>query len=817
MKNYALSFAIGAKLNSAFNSSLNLASNKVQGLGADLRGLTANKAKGDMFFKLRADLRKTEDEFTKAKNKAENLAIVLATTAKPTKLLQRQQAAAAKTAANLKNKLNDQRQKLVTVRNELDSAGISTKGLAKSNRELSNSIDKVRNSQKALAKIEGQRKANSANRDKLQGMGMGLGVAGVAMTIPAKLGIDFESTMADVGKVVDFKSPDGLKIMGDDILRMSTRIPMAASGLGEIVASAGQAGIAESELLGFTETAAKMGVAFDMGGKKSGDMMAGWRAGMSLNQKQTFDLADAVNHLSNKVKAEAADLGMVVQRTGALGKTAGFTTIQTASLGAAFIAVSEGPEVAATSMKNLMFAMTSGTSATKAQKDAFKALGLDAEVMAGKMQKDAVGAVKELMQEISKVKDEDKTALLTNLIGREGVAGTAALADNLDLLNKVFDETAKKSSYAGSMQDEFKARSDTTGNAVGLLTNKTVRLGIKLGTALLPAINFVVKPLGWLADTAVYISDKFPMATKVIGGLTFGAIGLGIGLVGLGYGFTFVQGGILRAQSMMVLFNVQTGLAKIKTIGLGVAQKGVALSTGLWTAGQWLLNAAMTANPIGLVVVGIGALIAGGIALYRNWDTVSAYGMKLWGSMKKIFSFTPLGLLITGFTKAKNFLMGIDWSASGAAIIGTLTAGIKSAAMAPVDAVSDIFTDVREYLPFSDAKKGPLSSLTASGMAIMTTLGLGVSGGGDVLAKNVENELGKSSLVAGGIAGKKGGGSSSASGSGINITFSPVIHVDGGSGENVKAQVATALHEGEARFKEMMKKFLADEKRLSYA
>jgi len=43
------------------------------------------------------------------------------------------------------------------------------------------------------------------------------------------------------------------------------------------------------------------------------------------------------------------------------------------------------------------------------------------------------------------------------------------------------------------------------------------------------------------------------------------------------------------------------------------------------TLAQHGLNAALMANPIGLIVTGIGLAIAAGVALYRNWDAVVAF------------------------------------------------------------------------------------------------------------------------------------------------------------------------------------------------
>lgn len=66
------------------------------------------------------------------------------------------------------------------------------------------------------------------------------------------------------------------------------------------------------------------------------------------------------------------------------------------------------------------------------------------------------------------------------------------------------------------------------------------------------------------------------------------------------------------------------------TIGKATAEKAAALSTKVMTAGQWALNAAMSANPIGLVVLAIAALVAGFVLAYNKSaafrDIVNAVG-----------------------------------------------------------------------------------------------------------------------------------------------------------------------------------------------
>jgi len=96
--------------------------------------------------------------------------------------------------------------------------------------------------------------------------------------------------------------------------------------------------------------------------------------------------------------------------------------------------------------------------------------------------------------------------------------------------------------------------------------------------------------------------------------------------------------------------------------GLMAMIKGLPIVTTLtkaWAAVQWALDAALNANPIGLVVVGIAALVAGVIIAYKHFDTFRAI-------VDKTFSFLKTAVSATiGFVKS-------HWQLIGTVLLGPL-------------------------------------------------------------------------------------------------------------------------------------------------
>lgn len=73
----------------------------------------------------------------------------------------------------------------------------------------------------------------------------------------------------------------------------------------------------------------------------------------------------------------------------------------------------------------------------------------------------------------------------------------------------------------------------------------------------------------------------------------------------------------------------------VATVASTVAQKAAALASKAWAGAQWLLNAAMSANPLALVAI---ALVALGVALVIAWkksDTFREIVTKAWGKIRE--------------------------------------------------------------------------------------------------------------------------------------------------------------------------------------
>lgn len=108
-------------------------------------------------------------------------------------------------------------------------------------------------------------------------------------------------------------------------------------------------------------------------------------------------------------------------------------------------------------------------------------------------------------------------------------------------------------------------------------------------------------------------------------------------------------GGLIKTVKAM---NVQQAILKTRIVAVAAAQKMVTIATTAWTAIQKVLNLVLTANPIGLIITAIGALVAGLIAAYKNCDGFRKIVDKVWEAIKPLAN-----AIMNGLAKAFEWLV----------------------------------------------------------------------------------------------------------------------------------------------------------------
>ena len=516
-------------------------------------------------------------------------------------------------------------------------------------------------------------------REKLRSEAMSV-IAGVGATLlPIKVAMDFESSMADVRKVVDFDTPQQFQQMQQDLLDMTHRIPMAGKELAAIAASGGQLGIARQDIKGFTETVAKMSVAFDMSADAAGDSMAKLANVYQIPIAQIGKLGDAINHLSNSSPAKASDIVTAMGRVGGVAKQFGLTELQTASLANAFISLGKPPEVAGTAINGMLTKLQTADKQGAKFQAALKAMGTSAQELKKNIAQNGEQALLDFLKQLNKLPKADQMGTLVDLFGLEYADDVAVLAGSIETYQKSINalkDTGKdgKPAFEGSMDKEFAARSATTANNWQLFKNQMAHLAISIGSVMLPAVNDLLNSLKPMVEQFIRFSQAHPNLIKNVYLAIAAFAGFKAGSLVVRYGFSLLgsllfgtvgkilsfNAALLRVRGAIQLLRFRRGIAAFRLLGLSARSARMVLSAfsriggavsgslrllgsglgwvlrGFATLGSYIpilmqgfarLGAFLLANPIGIA---LALLATAAYLLYTRWDGVVGGAKLLW-------------------------------------------------------------------------------------------------------------------------------------------------------------------------------------------
>lgn len=379
---------------------------------------------------------------------------------------------------------------------------------------------------------------------------------------------------------------------------------------------------------------------------------------------------------------------------------------------------------------------------------ATNALGLSLEFFDKKTK--AFKGIPNMIQEFEKLKaikdDSKRLSVVQSLLGDGADANFVlsiidmGIAKNKQMktqLNSQADLNTKVSLQLKTLKNEWEA-------ATGTFTNTIA----KFAGTFAPTLKGMAKSFNTLSESLGKWIDKNPAFARAIGLTAIGFIGLMAVLASVGIavaGFTKVLSYMLLGKAKLILF--------FKAIINGFSS----LIRFFVMASRFLL-----ANPILLAI----ALIAtAAFLIYKYWDKIAPFFRKVWASVlsgtrsvwgaisrffravwagirsvfnsgvafiKKIFlNYTPLGIIINNWVPIRNFFsnlwqsvknifsnfvnwlkgLGTTFYNSGVNIVDSIWKGIKAMVNKPIKAVKDMVKEIRSYLPFSPAKKGPLMDI----------------------------------------------------------------------------------------------------------
>jgi len=310
---------------------------------------------------------------------------------------------------------------------------------------------------------------------------------------------------------------------------------------------------------------------------------------------------------------------------------------------------------------------------SKATTEAFTALGLDANKLSADFAKGGETG-KQAFELVNSKLLEMKDPLIQNQVGT-ALWGTMWEDMGVKSITALVNTKGGISTTKNALDEINAVKYNTFGEAMtGIKRQLEVGLILPIGESVMPMLNkfatFLSQNMPQIIDSfkpvieglnstftnfGQYITENMPQIQNVFQTIG-GVIGIAFARVGV------VIDGIIQNFNILmpVLTGALAGFIAFKTITTVITVFNLLKTTlaGVTTV-QAALNLVMALNPIGLVAIAIGVLIAAGVALYMNWDTVVAYAKKLWAGIKE--SFKGISETIEGAWKGIKDVTSKTW------------------------------------------------------------------------------------------------------------------------------------------------------------
>lgn len=625
-------------------------------------------------FKLRNELSKVEkptkamkDELLAAERSAKKLRREFKLTESTTNKLAREIVKSEKVTANLSNEISKGSLNLKNYRSEitrnqkslkvvidkLASAGIKTNRLAEHTKRLQQrtdkynaSLDKTKTKLKDLARHEERVKAAQEKRVKSMQLASNMAISGAGMTYasqqtiqgikaPLQVAADFEAQMSKV-QAISKANEQQIKSLSGQARQLGAETTFSASEVASAQEFLAVAGFNTNKILAATPATLKLAQAGNVDLARAADIASDALTAFNMEADEMGRMADVLALTSTTANTNVNMLGDALKTSAGVAGSFGATVEQVSAM----LGIMANSGIKASQAGTAISSMYSRIAAPpKEGQEALEQLGVNAFDAEGKLR-----ALPNIIQDISDatsdMSDTETAPLFKAIFGAEAgiMAGSKALMQ------------AASNNKLGEYVKQLESSQGTAGNVAAKMTDNlqgTIKgwdsamesMKISAGTALIPTIRELTVWVTGLTRKVDKFAQENPNMIKWLGiaAIAFAAITAVLGplmiMISAVVGsYATLNFALAAASAASAKFNIIAGL------GSGI-MKALA-------AAQWLVNAAMTANPIGLVVVAVAGLIALAAMLVDDWGAVGQWFLDLWEGIKN------------GIGKAVDFIKG---------------------------------------------------------------------------------------------------------------------------------------------------------------
>jgi len=515
-----------------------------------------------------------------------------------------------------------------------------------------------------------------------------LATSGVSAVVTK--GLDFEKTMNTLSGVTGASADvmqrfrNTAKDLGNDMTLSNTSAADAAQAMTELA----KAGFSVDESITAAKGTLQLAAAAQVSAGQAAEIQANALQAFGLKADYASKAADVLSNAANASSAEITDVAFALQAGGSVARQTGVSLEDTAASIALLANNGIKGSDAGTLLKSALLKLSapSDQAAGALQElgvSAFDAQGnfVGMETLFGQLQAAAKRMTPEMYAMNTSVAFGSDAARLAGVAAKDGAEG--------------FDKMRDAMNQEGSAAKLAAAQNQGLPGVIERLKNAAETLAITL-------FEKVQGPLSSIGDGITGFTNKMqeafenPAVSQAAGniGAALSSVGTAFGNVLSAIGPSLVSG-LSSAVNLIVRFKdflipLVAGLAAYKTVMLAIT-----VATRAWAAVQALLNIALTANPIGLIIAAIAGLVAGIVVLYNRNETFRKIVQTTWAAIKTAISAVWGWLSTTVFPGLKLAFTAIGAAATwlwNNAIVPAWN-GIKAVIGVAWEVVSDIFNN----------------------------------------------------------------------------------------------------------------------------